>query len=261
MLSNIIINYKGKQINLSTKFRNSNNELIFLIHGLGCSKESFEHIWHYSLFQNYSILTLDLVGFGNSSKPHDFSYIMEEQAEICKLLLDKFEHPKIHIVAHSLGGAVGLLLAESIKDRLASFINIEGNLVSEDCRFVSRRAIGFSLQDFKDNKFHKMKSASKASKDFGIRLWAEMLETSDPLGFYESSKSLVKWSDSNRLLQIFNSLELNKVYIYGDKNSQMDVLNQLLSIKKISISNSGHFVMNENPDEFYRKLYTILAIE
>ncbi|MCY6355935.1 alpha/beta fold hydrolase [Clostridium sp. ZS2-4] len=259
MLSNISINYKGTQINLSTKFRNINNELIFLIHGLGCSKESFEDIWHYSLFDDYSILTVDLVGFGNSSKPHDFSYAIEEQANICKLLLDKFQHPKIHIVAHSMGGAVGLLLAESIKDRLATFINVEGNLVSEDCRFVSRRTIGFPLQDFKDNKFHKMKSASEASENSGIRLWGKMLENSDPLGFYKTSKSLVEWSDSSRLLQIFNNLGLNKIYIHGDKNSQMDVLNQLLSIKKISISNSGHFVMNENPDEFYIKLHTILA--
>ncbi len=148
MLSNITINYKGKQVNLSTKFRNSNNELIFLIHGLGSSKESFEHIWDCSLFQDYSILTLDLVGFGNSSKPNDFSYTMEEQAEICKLLLDEFEHPKIHIVAHSMGGAVGLLLVESLKDRLISFINIEGNLVGEDCRLVSKRAIGFYLKQW-----------------------------------------------------------------------------------------------------------------
>lgn len=261
MLSNITINYKGKQVNLSTKFRNSNNELIFLIHGLGSSKESFEHIWDCSLFQDYSILTLDLVGFGNSSKPNDFSYTMEEQAEICKLLLDKFEHPKIHIVAHSMGGAVGLLLVESLKDRLISFINIEGNLVGEDCRLVSKRAIGFSLEDFRNTMFHKMKSSCKASEDFSAKLWGEMLENTDPLGFYKSAQSLVKWSESNDLLRMFNNLELKKAYIYGDKNSQMDAIKQLVSIKKISISNSGHFVMNENPDEFYRKLYAILATE
>lgn len=261
MLSNIIIDYKGKQINLSTKFRNSNNELIFLIHGLGCSKESFEHIWDCSLFQDYSILTVDLVGFGSSSKPNDFSYTIEEQAEICKLLLDKFEHPKIHIVAHSMGGAVGLLLVKNLKNRLITFINVEGNLVGEDCRYVSKRAISFPLQDFKNTKFHKMKSACKASEDFGSKFWGEMLENTDPLGFYKSAQSLVKWSESTDLLRMFNNLELKKAYIYGDKNSQMDAVKQLTSIKKVSISNSGHFVMNENPDEFYKTLYTILTME
>ena len=40
----------------------------------------------------------------------------------------------------------------------------------------------------------------------------------------------------------------------------MRVLDELEGIKKIKISKSGHFVMNDNPGEFYSKLREFLPI-
>lgn len=257
-LSKVTINYKEKSVELSTKFRKGNNELIVFIHGIGCTKDSFEYIWEAPEFKNYSLLTFDLVGFGNSSKPLDFSYDMEEQAEICKLLLKQFQYETLHIVAHSMGGAIGLLLVEKIKDKLTSYINVEGNLVGADCGIFSRKTIHYSLEEFQNKIFNEMIVSNKLSREYSTKLWSEMLEKCHPLAFYKSSKSLVEWSDSNKLLDIFINLKASRKYIYGDKNSQMDVLDMLKDIEKISISNSGHFVMNDNPHEFYKKLYKCL---
>lgn len=253
-----IVNYKGKPFEISTKVRNGNNELIMFIHGLGCSKDSFEHVWDSPEFQNYSLLAFDLVGYGDSSKPMDFSYGMEEQAELCSLLLNQFQHDKIHIVAHSMGGAIGLLIAERIKDRLASYISVEGNLIGDDCGIVSRKTVGYSFEEFQNKLFDKLIMSSRFSEDRSAKLWGEMLTKCDSSAFYKSSQSLVEWSDSNKLLGLFIDLKVNKKYIYGDKNSQMDVLKMLKDIERISISNSGHFVMSDNPHEFYKKLYNII---
>lgn len=253
-----IINYNGKLFEISNKFRNGNDDLIMFIHGLGCSRDSFEHVWDLSEFQNYSLLSFDLVGYGDSSKYMEFSYSMEEQAELCSLLLNQFQHEKIHIVAHSMGGAIGLLLAERIKDKLASYISVEGNLIGDDCGIVSRKTVGYSFEEFENKLFDKLIMSSRFSKDNSAKLWGEMLAKCDPLAFYKSSQSLVEWSDSNKLLESFINLKVNKRYIYGDKNSQMDVLNMLKNIERISISNSGHFVMSDNPSEFYKKLHNII---
>jgi len=64
-----------------------------------CTKKSFE-------FNDFSLLAIDLIGFGDSSKPQNFSYTMENQAEICKLVLDEIKANKVHIVSHSMGGAI-----------------------------------------------------------------------------------------------------------------------------------------------------------
>ena len=142
----IKINCKQKDFELSLKLREYSREFIIFIHGLGCTKESFDDLWNFTaLFKDLSLLTFDLVGFGNSSRPKDFSYTMEDQAEICKVLLDTFKPDKVHLVAHSMGGAIGLILAENIRDKAASFINIEGNLISEDCGPLSRKATSASF--------------------------------------------------------------------------------------------------------------------
>jgi pimeloyl-ACP methyl ester carboxylesterase len=249
-----------KNFELSIKLKNGSREFIVFIHGLGCTKESFDTLWNYTeLFKHFSLLTFDLAGFGDSSRPKDFSYTMEDQAEICKVMLDTFKPDKVHIVAYSMGGAIGLLLAEKIGDKAASFINIEGNLISEDCGPLSRKTIHASFDEFNSRVFNKLKSAVGSSGDKNAKLWLKWCDRSDALAYYKTSKSLVDWSESGNLLKKFEALKINKAYFYGAQNFQMKVLDRLQSIRKISISNSGHFLMIDNPQEFYSTLAVVLG--
>jgi len=58
----------GQDNEIVANVRDNGNNVIFMIHGLGCSKDSFHHFWHRTDFDDYSILALDLAGFGESSK-------------------------------------------------------------------------------------------------------------------------------------------------------------------------------------------------
>jgi pimeloyl-ACP methyl ester carboxylesterase len=226
---------------------------------LGCAKESFDDLWNFTgLFQDFSLLTFDLPGFGDSDRPKDFSYTMQDQAEICKALLDTLKPEKVHIVAHSMGGAIGLLLAENTKDKKASFINIEGNLISEDSGLLSRKPIRVSFEEFEKKVFNELKYFIGRSRDRSSQLWLRWYEKSDILAYHRSSRSLVEWSDSGNLLNKFEELSVNKVYVYGEKNSRLKVLDTLQKIRKISISKSGHFPMIDNPEEFYSTLSEVL---
>ena len=97
-------------------------------------------------------------------------------------------------------------------------------------------------------------TADYRSKDKGLKLWSKWIKQSNALAFYKSSQSLVKWSDGRELRKRFISLKARKIYFYGKRNSAMKVLNELANVEKISISNSGHFLMNDNPREFYHAL-------
>lgn len=246
---------------LSYRYRKGSGELLLFIHGLGCSRESFVHVWEAAGFEKYSLLAVDLAGYGDSPRRLDFSYRMDDHAAECISLLSGFEFSSIHIVAHSMGGAVGLLAAASLGSRLSSFISVEGNLTGADCGLVSRKTISYPFMKFEKSKFGKFVEANEASGDPGLRLWAVMLRKCSPLAFYRSAESLVEWSDSGRLLDLFINLNCRKAYIYGDRNSKMDVLGMLGGINKISISGSGHFVMTDNPGEFYKKLLYFIEDE
>ena len=89
------INYDGNIYEVATKLRKKGSELVLLLHGLGCSKDSFQDIWSRDELSDYSIMALDFIGFGDSSKTENFSYEMEDQASICAEVVRKFFSKKI----------------------------------------------------------------------------------------------------------------------------------------------------------------------
>jgi pimeloyl-ACP methyl ester carboxylesterase len=223
----------------------------------------FKDVWGFPGYEKYTILTFDLPGFGNSDKPVDFTYSMEDHSVISKMLIEELNLNKIHLVGHSMGGAVGLLLCQEIKSMIKSFICLEGNLISEDCT-GSRLAISYSLEDFQKEGFDNLKTEISKNKnepsvkDSGLDLYLDCLSKCNPYSFYRSSESLVKWSDSGRLFQLFLDLDIPKYYVFGDKNQDSPAVKLLSSIPKIEISDAGHAMMNDNSREFYQKLLKIL---
>ncbi|MBI2144315.1 alpha/beta hydrolase [Candidatus Woesearchaeota archaeon] len=247
------VEYRGHSLEISARYRKPGQELILFIHGLGCNKEFFDDAFSFPQFGGFSLLSIDLVGFGRSSKPQDFSYSMEGQAEACRLLLGGLKPTRIHIVAHSMGAAVGLLLAEKIQGTLASFVNVEGNLTGEDCGFISRRIASVPFENFKTLLISQLKGEIAKLPGKGNQLWSSQIGKSDPLAFYQSARSLVEWSDSGQLLERFRSLAARKAYVYGE-DSRISALHKLGRIPLIKIPKSGHFVMADNPNEFYARL-------
>ncbi len=251
-----ILDVEGQANEIVAKVRDTGKNLIFFMHGLGCSKDSFHHVWNCTDLDNFSILTLDLVGFGESSESKDFSYTMEAQARICAEILRKFSNKNLHIVAHSMGGAVALLLPDDILNNIKTFINVEGNLIGTDCGILSRNIISVPLDVFESNFFSELR---KKFNNFGERYAAIDSTSADAL--YKSSKSLVSLSDSNRLLEIFLALPCRKAYFFGDKNANIPTVTRVGDVQKIMIKHSGHFPMNDNPKDFYNELYKILMGE
>ncbi len=248
------IAHGGSHYEVSTAFRKRGGELLLLLHGLGCSKESFRDIWFRDEFSNYSIMSLDFLGFGDSSKPDKFSYRMEDQASVCAEVMKEISSKQVHIVAHSMGGAIGLLLPSALLNSALTFANLEGNLISEDCGIVSRKTISVSFQKFEKELLPDLRALSKSLGEGRF-----FLDSALPLGFYKSAESLVRWSDSGDLLSRFKNLRCRKSYFYGERNADLDVLHRLNTIEKVKISRSGHFMMNDNPEEFYSRLGIFLS--
>ena len=144
------VNLNGKKYSISLCYRSSSDNLIVFLHGLGCSKDFFQDVWNNKMFHGFSLLTFDLPGFGLSEKPDNFSFSMEDHAGASHALLKEFPETRYHIVAHSMGGAVGLLLADYLGDSLFSFVCVEGNLTGDDCSTISRRTIGVSYEIFQE---------------------------------------------------------------------------------------------------------------
>ena len=224
---------------------------IVFLHGLGCSKRSFCHALEDARFLNYSFLMIDLPGFGESSVSSNFSGAMEDQATIVESLINQLAIDQVMIVAHSMGGAVGLLFSEEFYQRVRAFANLEGNLIGADCGLYSRNIVRMDFEVYKNMLFPKQ---LKDAADIPML----DLDQTTPHVMYASARSLVAWSDSNELLQKYKNLACRKAYFWGSENRQLEVLQYLGESVRIEIPNSGHGMMFDNPTGFQDALYQFL---
>lgn len=238
----------GIEISFIIKETANAAEAVLFIHGLACSCESFISVFDFNYFKDKTLLLIDLPGYGDSFKPDNFSYTMEDQAEILIKVLAKLPKLNLHIVAHSMGGAIGLLMNRKKQlPQMLSFVNIEGNLIGDDCGALSRGVTLLPYNEYEKKMFNAQKIAFRNDKQLRFN-------KTTPLAVYKSSSSLVKWSDSGELLNIFNSLDCRKCYFYGEENKDIPVIKELGFVKKYMVANSGHAMMTENPAEFYKLL-------
>jgi pimeloyl-ACP methyl ester carboxylesterase len=221
-------------------------DLVLFLHGLACSREAFRYLFDGSYFPGTTLLVPDLPGFGLSVKPDHFSYTMEDQAEICTQLLSLFPFQRLHLVAHSMGGAIALLLSQQISP-ICSFANIEGNLISDDCGLLSRSIVNMPSFDYQSFGFaeHQLEFAADSQLRF---------DQTTATAVYRSARSLVRLSDSGELLQLFKQLPCRNVYFYGAENSHLSVLRELGDTLKIMVPDCGHGMTTDNPDLFYPML-------
>jgi len=67
---------------ISYFFQKGSQESIVFVHGFGASKDTFLEAFGMQEFQSFSMLATDLIGFGDSDKPANFSYLLKEQTKI-----------------------------------------------------------------------------------------------------------------------------------------------------------------------------------
>jgi pimeloyl-ACP methyl ester carboxylesterase len=249
------VSIEGQSLELVASVRDAGKDLLFFVHGLGCSKDSFHHFWDRTNFEDYSVLALDLIGFGESTKSESFSYTMEAQARVCAKILTEFSDRNLHIVAHSMGGAVALLLPDDILNVTKTFANIEGNLIGADCGIASRRIISVPPAVFESDILPEFRD-----KFNGLWKGYAAMDSTSANALYRSAESLVAWSDSNKLLEAFHALSCPKAYFYGDENADHPTVASVGNVPKVKIERSGHFPMNDNPADFYDELYKFVTM-
>jgi pimeloyl-ACP methyl ester carboxylesterase len=90
---------------------------IVALHGLGGTKASFLPTVA-ALAPRFRVIAVDMLGFGDSSKPIGASYGPAYQAETVGHLLDSLALERAHLLGHSFGGRVALELGIGRPDRV-----------------------------------------------------------------------------------------------------------------------------------------------
>jgi pimeloyl-ACP methyl ester carboxylesterase len=254
---NKTIEYQGSKFNIATTVGGSSSDLLIFVHGLGCAREGFDDVFKVrELRDKFTILTMDLLGFGESDKPDFFSYELEDQANIVAELTKALTPKRLVVVGHSMGSVVGLLAAKQLDADL--FVSCEGNFVSADAGLVSRRNANQSESEFLNKGYEEFVSSLESSDDTALKAWAAWCRQTSSLAFYRSARSLVDWSDNGKVTDLYESLKC-KIYVHGDHGEMSPVMASMPKDQVHSIPDSGHFMMIDNPQAYYKVIADVCA--
>lgn len=92
---------------------------LLLIHGYPTSSWDWSKVWP-GLIAHFQCITLDMLGFGYSSKPRQ-QYQISQQADIFEYLLDELGITEAHVLAHDYGDTVAQELLSRQLDRQLGF--------------------------------------------------------------------------------------------------------------------------------------------
>jgi pimeloyl-ACP methyl ester carboxylesterase len=121
--------------------------------------------------QPYRLLCADNPGGGDSSYDEHHPLNIDDVVELIEKFVAQLGLDRFLLVRGSMGGLVVLLYAERNPEKIAAFVNVEGNLGPEDCMF-SRLVIPHSYSHFESVIFPRMKKALsvKAGRGFAQHL-------------------------------------------------------------------------------------------
>ncbi len=116
--------------------RGGSGPIVVLLHGLGaCS-----YAWRYTLpvlTQHYTVYAFDLLGCGESDKPH-VEYTVERLAATVTEGMETLDLRDVALIGHSLGGGVALQVYTNIPERITRVVLVDSGGMGRQVHWLLR---------------------------------------------------------------------------------------------------------------------------
>jgi len=216
-----------------------------IIPGLGCNSKDFETV----IPSHYGAIFVDFKDYQQSGTILSGSF-NDISREIVSYLNSLPLSTKIIFVSHSMGSIIAAMVSEEYS--AAGWINMEGNMVEEDC-FFSRRVIGYSLSDFILSGISQLLNLMRRAQAINdsTREYIKSLERVNPYALWHHAKETVNFTVNGFAKRRFMEYLSPRRYIVGEYTKQNSAVKEMLNIRNmvLTIPGAGHFIMKDNPRE------------
>ena len=100
----------------------ANGQVVVLVHGLGGRAEDWRNLAPWFSKAGYRVYMPDLIGYGRSQKPADFSYSMTDEAAAVVGFMDALGLKQVDLGGWSMGGWIVQIVASSHSERVKRLI-------------------------------------------------------------------------------------------------------------------------------------------
>jgi len=207
-------------------------------------------------------LSPDLLGYGEFIDTPTETITLPEQVEHLLRWLDSRKIDTIHMIGHSVGGAIGFLFAAQHPNRMSSFVCVEGNFTLADA-FWTRTVSSMSLERVEGmmNEFLADPAAWLARSGIGgsaanIAMAERLLRNQPGNTVLQMAKSVVSITGQPRYLEIVRAVLDAGVPLHllaGERSrGEWNVPGwvEARAASQTIIPETGHMMMVEKPREF-----------
>lgn len=250
------IPYKNIQIAFTAQGK---GEAIVLLHGFLENSTMWENVIP-ALEKNYQVITIDLLGHGNTERL-GYIHTMEEMAQTVSYVLDHLQIEKPSFLGHSMGGYVALAFAELFPLRIKKLLLLNSTPLADSSERVDNRNRAIRLVKQNKDAFISMAITNLFGKESREQLRekinalikeAQQLPTENIVAAMEGLKTR---KDRTHILKNFTG---EKIFLAGEEDEivPLESLQQLAKQTNTQLKTfrGGHMTHLEANEELLRFL-------
>nr|WTB32824.1 alpha/beta hydrolase [Streptomyces sp. NBC_00830] len=227
------------------------------LHGLGASSGPYftASAVHPLLADSRSLL-MDMLGFGISDRPADFGYTLEEHADAIAAGLDAAGAYGTDVVAHSMGGAVAIVLAARHPQLVARLVLVDANLdpvAPAPPRPGSSGITAYTEDEFLDHGWQDVRDR------VGPHWWSTM-RLAGREALHRSAVHLARGTTPT-MRALLLDLKIPRTYLRPEADGPLPGEDELTGsgVRVVAVPDCGHNIMLDNPETFAKETARALA--
>lgn len=237
---------------------------VVMLHGLGDSSlMTFGPFFEANgPFAETPALLLDFPGFGYSSAPDHWNPTVEDLADLTADVLVTLDVSEADVVAHSMGGSVGIMLAHRHPDLVRSLCVAEALLVPENSKLaesmVKRSEAGFVADGYRALVRATRRQAARG--EAASVAFVKPLDHAVPRVMYRLAASLLE-ERSPTFEELLASLAIPRTFLIGERTEEDPSSISEAGVTVVRIPDAGHAMMSENPQAFAAAIQNALLLQ